>query len=120
MRKVCLPPKDIDMSKLGKCWISGWGDVKSSTQFNATNHKPTILQWGQVSLWSNEDCQRKHSMTSLKPINITENLLCASMTGIVLVPHSSNLARSHLSLSCKYAVNFIMKFKIAEDLEKLV
>ena len=79
MRKICLPPKDIDMSKVKNCWISGWGEVKHSIMPlpNATNYQPTILQWAKVPLWNHEKCQAMHSSTSLSPLQLTDKLLCA-------------------------------------------
>ena len=86
MRSICLPPKDIDLSKINDCWISGWGEVsRSILPFpNSTNYRPTILQWAKVSLWTNEKCQELHSTTSLTPLKLTEKLLCAGSLNLTL------------------------------------
>ena len=104
IRKICLPSNDVDMSKIKTCWISGWGEVKNSidpssgkvsntivfgTMFSSyftVNYNPTILQWGEVPLWKNDECQEKHTNTSLSPLQLTHKLVCAGTN----MPHHIN------------------------------
>ena len=79
LKKVCLPDKDFDFSKVKDCWISGWGkmDLKKDDGFLS----PKILQWTSIPLLNNSYCQMRHTETSMfNPIQITDHHLCAGFT----------------------------------------
>ena len=91
LRKVCLPDKDFDFSKVKKCWISGWGKMKLGQGYEnglkPSDTSPKILQWTSIPLLNNSYCQMRHTETSMMhPIQITDHHLCAGYTSHKLNP----------------------------------
>jgi len=64
---VCLPEKNSDVAPGTKCWITGWGTLKSGGK------QPNVLQEAQVEVMSNRDCKR----TGYSNSQITDSMLCA-------------------------------------------
>jgi len=66
---VCLPEAGQDVPPGTKCWISGWGTLRSG------GDQPNILQQAEVTTMSNEDCV--NASTGYNASQIDESMLCA-------------------------------------------
>lgn len=65
---VCMPEEGADIAPGSKCWITGWGTLKSG------GTSPDQLQEAEVSIISNEDCVNKYDYTESE---ITQAMICA-------------------------------------------
>jgi secreted trypsin-like serine protease len=65
---VCLPTEGSDVVAGTKCWITGWGTLKSGGQ------RPDVLQKVEVDIISNNDCVTKFGYDADQ---IDESMLCA-------------------------------------------
>jgi secreted trypsin-like serine protease len=65
---VCLPESGVDVQPSTRCWISGWGTLKSGGE------RPNVLQEAEVTVISNEDCVTKYKYPRA---NITNDMICA-------------------------------------------
>jgi len=66
---VCLPLAGRDVQPGTKCWISGWGTLRSG------GDQPNILQQAEVTTMSNEECVNKKGGYTAEQID--ETMLCA-------------------------------------------
>jgi len=65
---ACLPSADEDVADGARCWITGWGTLRSG------GSTPEILQEAEVSIVSNYDCVNKFNYRSNE---ITDAMICA-------------------------------------------
>jgi len=65
---VCLPEAGQDVAPGTKCWISGWGTLRSG------GSQPNVLQQAEVTTMSNEQCVSNYSYTRSQ---IGSSMLCA-------------------------------------------
>merc|ERR1719476_164319 len=73
---ACLP-RDGDVAPNSKCWITGWGTLRSG------GSQATTLQKAEVEVISNTACYQKYGYTS---DDIDSSMLCAqgkSSTGAI-------------------------------------
>ena len=70
LRKVCLPDKDFDFSKVKKCWISGWGKMKLGQGYE-NGLKPSDTS-PKIVIFSNVVISRNFKLTGV-PITFPAN-----------------------------------------------
>jgi len=65
---ACLPEQGDDVNGGEKCWITGWGTLRSG------GNSPKILQEGEVTIVSNDDCVNKFGYSRSQ---IDDTMICA-------------------------------------------
>merc|ERR1719330_803536 len=66
---ACLPTPGADVAENSKCWITGWGTLRSGGLF-----PPRILQEAEVAIVSNDDCVNQFGYS---PGQIDDSMICA-------------------------------------------
>merc|ERR1719162_49550 len=65
---ACLPSPGADVPAGSRCWITGWGDLRSG------GSPPEVLQEAEVNIISNDDCVNNFGY---RQNNIDDAMICA-------------------------------------------